>query len=58
MMEDAILEGANPQIAVAAGEGGNMRSVEARVELRKPAAVEYQKSLADPLQGGLLVGLK
>jgi hypothetical protein len=42
MMEDAILEGANPQIAVAAGEGGNMRTLEARVELREPAAVEYQ----------------
>jgi hypothetical protein len=45
IMEDAILQGANPQIAVAAGDSGNMRSREARVEGREPAAVEYQEAL-------------
>jgi hypothetical protein len=46
IMEGTIVEGANPEIAVAAGDGSNVRRLQARVEGRKPSAVEYHESLA------------
>ena len=46
MMKNAVLQGADPEIAVIAGEGRDVGRLEARVEGREPPAVEYQDSLA------------